>query len=158
MIMILQTVSRSARMHRSLLRAYGLRGQLQRGEQGLQHAYPQTGSASLRSRFCLDHTAGGNEGDSVQNFIRNTAWENSVCIRHSVMEQDENGRAEIVPITNIAHVKLSDLVGYEIPETEADGQYRSVCTTAKRRTTAFSMAMREPAKSSSIKAHCQRIL
>ena len=32
------------------------------------------------------------------------------------VREDENNKAVIVPITNIAHVKLSDLVGYEIPK------------------------------------------
>ena len=32
------------------------------------------------------------------------------------VEEDEKGRAKIVPITNIAHVHLDDLVGYEIPK------------------------------------------
>ncbi len=32
------------------------------------------------------------------------------------VERGEDGRAEIVPITNIAHVHLDDLVGYEIPK------------------------------------------
>ncbi len=32
------------------------------------------------------------------------------------IEKDENGKAQIVPITRIAHVRLDDLVGYEIPK------------------------------------------
>ena len=32
------------------------------------------------------------------------------------IEHDENGRAVIVPVTRIAHVRLDDLVGYEIPK------------------------------------------
>ena len=32
------------------------------------------------------------------------------------IDHDENGRAVIVPVTRIAHVRLDDLVGYEIPK------------------------------------------
>lgn len=32
------------------------------------------------------------------------------------IERDEKGKAQIVPITRIAHVRLEDLVGYEIPK------------------------------------------
>ena len=32
------------------------------------------------------------------------------------IDHDQNGRAVIVPVTRIAHVKLEDLVGYEIPK------------------------------------------
>lgn len=32
------------------------------------------------------------------------------------IERDEKGKAQIVPITRIAHVRLDDLVGYEIPK------------------------------------------
>ena len=32
------------------------------------------------------------------------------------IEKDENGKAQIVPITRTAHVRLDDLVGYEIPK------------------------------------------
>ena len=81
----------------------------------------------LAQRFCLDHTPEEMK-QTLQNFIRNTAWDGS-AIRHSGLKR-ETGALKSCRITNIAHVKLSDLVGYD-PEKEADGQYRSVCQRQK---------------------------
>ena len=36
------------------------------------------------------------------------------------VEHTKDGAAEIVPITNIAHVHLNDLVGYEAEKQKAD--------------------------------------
>ena len=40
---------------------------------------------------------------------------NSACTSPSDITHDEEG-VHIVPILNIAHVKLDDLVGYELPK------------------------------------------
>ena len=57
------------------------------------------------------------------------------------IERDENGKAQIVPITRIAHVRLDDLVGYEIAETETDREYRGICTRTEKQTTVCCLVM-----------------
>ena len=59
------------------------------------------------------------------------------------VEHDENGRAVIVPVTRIAHVRLDDLVGYEIPKTETHRKYRGICTVEERQITVCCSVMQE---------------
>ena len=43
---------------------------------------------------------------------------------------DENGKVEIQPITRIAHVKIDDLVGYEIAKKNSS-KHRGLCAGKK---------------------------
>ena len=55
---------------------------------------------------------------------------------------DENDNVEIQPITRIAHVKLEDLVGYEIPKQKLIREYRSFRKRQKGETTVCFLVMR----------------
>ncbi|HBZ32566.1 MAG TPA: AAA family ATPase, partial [Lachnospiraceae bacterium] len=66
----------------------------------------------LAQRFCLDHTP-----EEMKQTLTEFYQEYGVGrfgLHKAFRIEKRDGRAEIVPITNIAHVKLSDLVGYEI--------------------------------------------
>lgn len=48
------------------------------------------------------------------------------------MEPEADGiHAAIVPVLNIAHVHLDDLVGYEIAKKKTDREYRGICSGKK---------------------------
>lgn len=66
----------------------------------------------LAQRFCLDHTP-----EEMKQTLTEFYQEYGVGrfgLHKAFRIEKRDGHAEIVPITNIAHVKLSDLVGYEI--------------------------------------------
>lgn len=56
---------------------------------------------------------------------------------------DEEGKVEIQPITRIAHVKIDDLVGYEIAKKKLIDNTEAF-VQGERRTTVCSLVMREP--------------
>ena len=47
------------------------------------------------------------------------------------------------PHKNIAHVRLDDLVGYEIPKKKLIGKYRGLCRREEKRITVSCSGMRE---------------
>ena len=66
----------------------------------------------LAQRFCLDHTP-----EEMKQTLTEFYQEYGVGrfgLHKAFRIEKRDGHAEIVPITNIAHVKLDDLVGYEL--------------------------------------------
>jgi len=68
----------------------------------------------LAEKFCQDHTAEQMK-DTLTEFYREYGVGKLGLHKSFRIAHDENG-VHIVPILNIAHVKLEDLVGYELPK------------------------------------------
>ena len=70
----------------------------------------------LAEKFCNDHTAEEMK-DTLTEFYKEYGVGKFGLHKAFRVEHDENG-VQIVPILNIAHVKLSDLVGYELAKAK----------------------------------------
>ncbi len=70
----------------------------------------------LAEKFCNDHTAEEMK-DTLTEFYKEYGVGKFGLHKAFRVEHDENG-VHIVPILNIAHVKLSDLVGYELAKAK----------------------------------------
>lgn len=68
----------------------------------------------LAEKFCLDHTAGEMK-DTLTQFYKEYGVGKFGLHKSFRVCHDENG-VHITPILNIAHVRMDDLVGYEIPK------------------------------------------
>jgi len=88
---------------------------------------------TLAARFNDDHTPNEMK-DTLTDFYRDYGV-GKFGLHKAFRIEEKNGETQIVPILNIAHVKLDDLVGYEIPKkkltdnTEAfvDGRRANNC-------------------------------
>lgn len=95
----------------------------------------------LAEKFCADGTAEDMKSTLTQFYkeygVGKFGLHKSFRITH-----DEEG-VHIVPILNIAHVKLDDLVGYELPKKKLVDNTEAF-VNGKRPTTVCCLAMRAP--------------